>query len=211
MNRDFLLQSLVFFGILFQIHSMKTYLVTLAFLVFSAAMLAQDVFSNKVNSALEKVLRDFPNRFHNIKGEVIEQGKSTTEYRSTVQVPGASTCIVIRATDTKKDVYSWSCTALTTEDFIEAKNKFREIYGQIENTIIKIEGEKPFIITGQYETPSEDKKETTIIFELLPAAGELKKLRVGLSLQSEIKGWKVSLSVSDNDRKEDGQGAITDN
>jgi hypothetical protein len=190
---------------------MKTYLITLAFLIFSAAMLAQDVFSNKVNSALEKVLRDFPNRFHNIKGEVIEEGKSATEYRSTVQVPGANTCIVIRATDTKKDVYSWSCTALRTEVFIEAKNKFREIYGQIENTIMKIDGGKPFIITGQYETPSEDKKETTILFELLPAAGELKKLRVGLSLQSELKGWKVSLSVSDNDRKEDGQGAITDN
>ncbi len=158
---------------------------------------------------MKKVLRDFPNRFHNIKGEVIQEGKSTTEYRSTVQVPGTSSCIVIRANDTKKDVYSWSCTALRTEDFNEAKNKFKEIYGQIENTIIKIEGEKPFIITGQYETPLGDKKETAIIFDLLPAVGELKKLRVELSLQSEIKGWKVSLSVSDNDRKDDGQGAIT--
>lgn len=190
---------------------MKTYLVTLSFLIFSAAMLAQDVFTNKVNSALEKVLRDFPNRFHNIKGEIIEDGKSTTEYRSTVQVPGASSCIVTRVSDKKKDVYSWSCTALKTEDFIEAKDKFREIYGQVENTIIKIEGEKPFIITGQYETPSENKKETHIIFELLPATGEIRKLKIELSLQSEIKSWKVSLGVSDNNWKDDEQGAITGN
>ena len=38
---------------------------------------------------------------------------------------------------------------------MQARAKFKEIYDQIENTIIKIEGQKPFILNAQYRTPTE--------------------------------------------------------
>jgi hypothetical protein len=185
----------------------------IAFLIFSASVYPQadDVFSNKVNTALEKVLKDFPNRFHNIKGEILLQGSQTTEYRSTVQVPGAASCVVVRNTQNKNDAYAWTCTAFKTGDFYQAKNKFKEIFDEVENTIIKIDGEKPFIVSGQYASPAEDNKSTAINFDLLPAVGEIKKIKVALVLLKETREWKISLQVCDNDLKDDGKGSLTNN
>ncbi|PWT72631.1 MAG: hypothetical protein C5B59_15300 [Bacteroidetes bacterium] len=176
---------------------------TLAFLsLASVAFTQDDVFSNKTNLALEKVVKDFPNRFHNIKGDLIVQHAQSAEYKSTIQVPGATACI-IKHSAVNADAYSWSCTAMNSHDFVIAKNKFKEIYDQIENTIIKVDGQKPFIITGQYRTPYEEKKLTTVVFELLPAVGEMKKLKIELTLQSISSEWKVSLTVYDSDHKDD--------
>ena len=137
-----------------------------AFLIISFASRAQDVFSNKTNMALEKVVKDFPNRFRNIKGELLVQKTQTAEYRSTIQVPGSTSCIVTKYLVSNNDTYSWSCVAAENRDFNQAKIKFKEIFEQIENTIIKIDGEKPFIISGQYRTPVEDRKSTNIAFDL---------------------------------------------
>jgi hypothetical protein len=192
---------------------MKNIGITIASLVFSYAVFSQteDVFSNKVNTALEKVLKDYPNRFHNIKGEVILEGQQTTEYRSTVQVPGSASCVVTLKNQAKKDDCTWTCTAFKTSDFNLARNKFKEIFDQVENTIIKLDGEKPFILSGQYMAPAVDNKSTSINFELLPAVGEIKKIKVDLILLKNPREWMVSLHVSDNDFKDEGQGSLTGN
>lgn len=190
---------------------MKSIVTSLALVTISATSFAQGAFSNNTSAGLEKVIQDYPNRFKNIKGDVIVNNPQATEYKSTVQIPGAFSCVVTRYSAAKNDAYSWGCTLMKTEDFNTAKNKFKEIFGQIKNSIIRIQGEKPFILNGQYEVPSEDKKFTTVIFELLPSVGEMKKVKVDLSLQYEITGWKILLSVYDLDRKDDQQGSVTGN
>jgi hypothetical protein len=190
---------------------MKNIATSLIVFAISATSFAQGAFSNYTSEGLEKVIQDYPNRFNNIKGEVILENPQTTEYKSTIQIPGAYPCTVTRYNASNNDVYSWGCTLIKTEDFNAAKNKFREIYAQIKNSIIKIQGEKPFILNGQYEAPSERKKFTTVVFELLPAVGEMKKVKVDLSVQYEITGWKVSLSVYDRDRSDEQQGTVSGN
>lgn len=189
---------------------MKSIVTSFSFLIIAASSFAQGAFSNNTSAGLEKVIQDYPNRFKNIKGEVIIENPQTTEYKSIIQIPGASSCIVTRYSGAKNDIYGWGCILLTTEDFNAAKNKFREIYAQIKNSIVKIQGEKPFILNGKYEVPSQGKKFTTVIFELIPAVGEMKKVIVDLSIQYEITGWKVSLSVYDRDRN-DEQGSVNGN
>ena len=190
---------------------MRSIALTFAFFITSIPLIAQNVFSNKTNEVLEKVIKDYPNRFHNIKGDVIVENPQTTEYKSTVQLPGSSNCIVTRYNATHNDVYSWSCTVFESEDFNLAKNKFREVYGQVVNMIIKGESGKPFILSGQYETPTEQKKFTTVIFELLPGVGPMKNLKVDLSLQYELTGWKVLLSVYNRDRNDEERGVVNGN
>ncbi len=187
---------------------MKSLALMIVAAVYSVATLSQSAFSNKVNGALEKVIKDYPNQFHNIKGDVIVQNPQTTQYKSTVVVPGAVSCTVTKYADPKDDSYTWVCV-YQSEDFDQAKNKFKEIFGQIKNTIIKIDGEKPFILSGQYETPNETKKTTSVVFELLPPVGEMKKLKVDLNLQYVVNGWKVSLSVYDKDKKEDETATLS--
>ncbi|HTQ29518.1 MAG TPA: hypothetical protein VMI35_15385 [Puia sp.] len=188
---------------------MRSLAFSVAFLMYTVASPAQDVFSNSTNVALEKVIRDFPNRFHNIRGEVVAQHTKSTEYKSTIQVPGFFSCVVTHYSGADNEAYSWNCTAYQSRDFTLARNRFKEIYDQIENTIIKVDGEKPFIVSGQYRTPYEERKLTNIDFELLPATGEMKNMKIELILQNLQSEWKVSLNVYDGDRKI--EGSVTSN
>jgi hypothetical protein len=182
--------------------TMKSILLTIAFGVRAFFLFAQDdVFSNKTNMALEKVIRDFPNRFHNIKGEMLSQHAQYTDFRSTIQVPGFATSIITKYNIPDSDTYSWSCTAIIAKDFATAKNKYQEIYDEIENTIIKVDGQKPFIVSGQFRTPYEGRKMNNIVFELLPAVGDMKSLKIDLLLEKDLSGWKVVLNVYDGDHK----------
>jgi hypothetical protein len=190
---------------------MKSASLTIALCAIAATSLAQGVFSNKTNTVLEKVIQDYPNRFKNIKAEVIVENPQTTEYRSTVQIPGSTSGVITRYNSSKNDVYSWSSVVFESEDFDEVKNKFKEIFGQIKNSIVRIGGGRPYILSGQYADPSEEKKFTTVLFELLPSAQEMKDLKVDLSIQYTLTKWKISLSVYDREKKDYEQNEMTTN
>jgi hypothetical protein len=190
---------------------MRNSLLTLAPVLLSATLSAQGVFSNKTQAVLEKVIQDYPNHFYNIKGELIGQALQTTRYRSTLQLPGASSCIVILYTASHNESSGWACTVLDSGDFSQAKKKFAEMYNQLRNSIITTGGQKIFILSGQYEEPSEEKKFTHIVFSLLPGVGDMKKLKVELSLQEEGNSWKIVLTVRDRDPKDESQLAMTTN
>jgi hypothetical protein len=122
-----------------------------------------------------------------------------------VEVPGAINCVVTQF-GTRKDAYTWKCDLYEGKDFNRAKDKFNEIYSQIHNTIIKVEGEKPVILNGKYEVPGGDKKFTSIFFHLLPA-GVMEKLKVELTLQNTASDWKITLSVYQQEGQGDFAGA----
>jgi hypothetical protein len=185
--------------------AMRSTILTLAFLLNAAWLFSQeDVFSNKTNIALEKVIRDYPNRFHNIRGDMISQHEQMSEYKSTISVPGASYCSILKYSVANNDVYNWNCTTFNSPNFMQARAKFKEIYDQIENTIIKIEGQKPFILNAQYRTPTELHSFNSINFELLPVVEEMRNLKIDLSLEKESNIWKVKLSVYEGERKFSG-------
>ncbi len=204
MHLDFIYINLGFKSI-----AMRSTILTFALLLNAAWLFSQeDVFSNKTNIALEKVIRDYPNRFHNIRGEMISQHAQMSEYKSTISVPGASYCSIWKYTVANNDNYNWNCTTFNTPNFMQARAKFKEIYDQIENTIIKIDGQKPFILNAQYHTPTELHNTNYISFELLPATEEMRNLKIDLSLEKESNIWKVRLSVYEGDRKYYGSTAV---
>jgi len=187
---------------------MRSILLTATFLLNALWLFSQeDVFSNKTNVALEKVIRDYPNRFHNIKGEMISQHAQVAEYKSTISVPGASYCSIWKYNVSNNELYNWNCVTFNSPNFMQARAKFKEVYDQIENTIIKIEGQKPFILNAQYRTPTELHTMNAISFELLPLTDEMKNLKVDLSLEKELNIWKVKLNVYEGERRINGSTA----
>jgi len=190
---------------------MRNIILTIATVLLSGALMAQGVFSNKTQSVLEKVIQDYPNHFHNIKGELISQVQKTAEYKSTLQLPGSPSCMIVLTGGSEavaSEGYSWTCTVLEAESFEKARERFHDIYGQLSNSIITSGKQKTFILNGQYEDPASDKKSTRVVFSLLPAVGDMKKLRVELLLVNEEKGYKILLSVNDHDPM---LGAVTVN
>jgi hypothetical protein len=163
----------------------------LLFTCLTLTTTAQGVFSNKTNAALKKVIEDYPNHFINIKGDRISAIDLAVNYKSKVVIPGSVNCTLT----SKDDTYSWDCELFTSPDFEKAKSKYNDLYNEIHNTIIKLEGEKPVILNGQYETPEKDRKESSIFFHFLPNTGIIQKLSVELQLQSDGGEWKINLHV----------------
>jgi hypothetical protein len=189
---------------------MRNIILTIATVLLSASLTAQGVFSNKTQAILEKVIQDYPNHFNDIKGELIQQTLQTTEYTSTVQLPGSASSIVTLSTH-QSDNNSWTCVIFKAGNFEKARSSFQQIYEQLRNAIITTAGQKTFILSGQYESPSEEKKASQVVFSLLPGVGEMKKLHVELLLREEEEGWKILLSVNDKAPQQEVQGAVTVN
>ena len=166
--------------------------------ILSASLSAQGVFSNKTQVVLEKVIQDYPNHFNHLRGELIGQASQSARYKSTLQLPGSSSCIVT-VTGAGIQGSGWSCTILETTDFNTAKARFAEIYDQLSNSIISTDEQKTYILSGQYETPAEGRKNTQILFALLPGVGDMKRVRVELTLAQEDADWVLTISVSDRD------------
>jgi hypothetical protein len=162
---------------------------------------AQGVFTNQTNTAIEKVIQDYPNQFRNITGALLVEKQQTADYQSYIQIPGAVSCQVIHYNSSKKEL-CWRAELLQTGNFSEAKTLYKDIYNQIRNSIVKIEGEKPYILNGQYETPDERKRMHSVVFSMLPSVGGMQKLKVELSLLQQATVWKVVIVVHDQDSTE---------
>jgi len=181
---------------------MKNIYTLLVLTLFSTGLTAQGVFTNQTNGALEKVIQDYPNKFRNIKGNLLSSNPQEEEYRSSINIPGALATSVIQFNIPEGHALCWQSTLYATHTFDDATIKFRELFGQIKNTIIKMEGERPVILNGKFESPLEEKKLTTIYFDILPATSATQKIKVDLTLEKEADSWKIVLSVYDKSRKE---------
>jgi uncharacterized protein involved in tolerance to divalent cations len=172
---------------------------TLAFMIALPVYISgQGVFTNQTSTALQQVIGDYPNHFRNIQGDLLSSEPQSTDYTSKVLIPGALNAVVTRYnTAVDKDIYSWKCLLTESEDFDVISKKYKELYNQIKNSIIKIDGQKPFILNGTYETPTEDKKFATSEFYLLPSTGAMRKLKVELTLEYYVTEWKMALAVYD--------------
>lgn len=174
---------------------MKNICLPFLLLALNFSVEGQGVFSNKTNTALQKVIEDYPNKFRNIIGDKINSDHRVTDYHSRIEVPGAMTSTVSHYNSTKTEGYSWKAELFESNSFEQSSQRFKEVFENIKNTIVKIEGMSPVILNGKYEYPAEDKKQTTIAFHLLPANGELQKLKVELSIRQQNNGWKIMLTV----------------
>src|SRR5690349_17876822 len=180
---------------------MKTVILALLMVTSLVETRSQSVFSNGTNSALEKVIQDYPNKFGNIKGALISENLQAASYESNVKIPGSLSCTISQTNFTNKKLFSWRAELYVASTFSEASDKYAELYKQIKNMIIKVQGAKPYILNGQYEAPSPDKNFQSVILNLLPASGELQNVKVEISLESQAGKWKIHLTIYD-DRNE---------
>lgn len=187
-------------------------LVLLTFIsLFSITASAQLKLSlaNGIANDVKKVIEDYPNRFINLMGEIITQHPQSTDYQCNFKVNGAEEAFVTRYSS-KKEVCSWEALMLTTESFDKAKQKFKSLYTQLHNLSVKL-GTITYKLKGDYQSPAEEKKFTTVLFSLEPNAETAKKLKIEISMQYiEPMEWKVKIAVYDRDREDDERGQTWD-
>jgi hypothetical protein len=159
-----------------------------------------------IRNDITKIIQDYPNHFSHITGEELVKNPQSTDFRSAVTLEGSEECIVTRYSSSKKEVYSWKASMLTTEDFETARKKFKSLYSQLNNITVHFTGGAPCQFKGSYEDPTEAKKFTSIILSCNPGNESIKNLKIELLMEYELMERKVKIllyerETEDNERK----------
>ncbi len=182
-------------------------LTIISFLFLNSSAQLKLPLANGIAGDVKKVIEDYPNRFINLMGEVINQHPQSTDYYCNFKVNGAEEAFVTRYS-AKKEVCSWEALMLTTEHFDKAKQKFKSLYNQIQNMTVMFGG-IVYKLNGVYNSPDEAKKFTSVLFSFEPTNAAATKLKIEVSMQYiEPMEWKVKLMVYDRDREDDERGQI---
>jgi hypothetical protein len=181
----------------------------LSLTISAAAQLKLPVL-NGIAPDVEKVIKDYPNHFNNLQGELIIQNPQSTDYQCNFKVNGAEQVTVTQYTSKKVVVSSWQALMLTTESFEEAKKKFRALFGQLNNLSVRLENTDLLHLKGTYETPSEAKKFTSVVLSFDNGDENMKKLKVEILMTYEPMEWKVQVLVYDREREDNERGVIVE-
>lgn len=168
--------------------------------------------ANALTGDIKKIVEDYPNHFANFKGELLAENIQSAEYSCNCDVSGAEESTITSYSSKGNSVYSWQATMFTTDDFDKGKQKFRSLFNQLNNLASKPFGEKTFHLKGNYESPKEEKKFTSILFSFSPQDESVKKLKVELIIQYyEPMEWKVKILIYNREREDDERGKVIEN
>lgn len=156
---------------------------------------------------VKKVIADYPSHFDHIRGEQIAEHPQSTEYRCNFNVNGAEESSITRYSS-NKIIYSWEAVLLTTESFEKARQKFKSVFSQLNNLSADIGESRNIRFRGKYESPEEEQKFTSIVFQAEPETEMSKKVKMELSLQFHAPmEWKVKVLVYDQEREDAESGS----
>lgn len=171
----------------------------------STAQFKQTRSSGDLSADLKKVILDHPNQFRNIIGDAIIENPQSTDYRCTLAIDGAEECYITKYSSDEKAIYSWQALMLTTENFNEAKRKFKYLFDRFNNMSVVSSWLK-----GTYEAPVEEKRFTSVIFSITPSDVSSEKLKVEIVMQNEGMEWKVRVLVYDREREDEEETGIVE-
>ncbi len=156
---------------------------------------------------LKKVIRDQPNHFSSMIGDIIAEHPQSTDYECKLAVSNTEENYITRYSSLK-EIYSWQALVLTTESFEKAKQKFRALYNQLNNLAVPLDNGSTLHFKGSYTTPAEESKFISVLLNGEPEAKNPGKLVLELSLQFyQPMEWKVKVLVYDREREDAEKGA----
>ncbi len=166
--------------------------------------------ANGFTADMKKVIEDYPSRFIHLMGEVKAQHEQSTEYYCNLKINGAEEATITRYSSKREGVVSWEAVMFTTDDFEDAKKKYKNYFNQLNNLGVTL-GKDHFKLRGVYEIPSDENKFNSVLFAIEPTAPDIKKVKVELTLQYKAPmDWQVKVLVYDKEREDGEQGRAED-
>ena len=181
---------------------LKAKALTLLFVVFTvfAGHTQIKLFNNspEFRQALDKIMSDYCNQFRNLKGEEMVNNPESTEFTSTVTLPGSEECIIVQMRNTKHETRAFQALMLSAEEFETASKKYKQLFAQLQNASVRLDnGGGRYVVKGEMEKPSEEKDFVSTIFDITPATNFNKNIHIELSMSYEMMEWKVRIAVYD--------------
>ncbi len=194
------------------IKSVKAPVLITIFFLFQQPVTAQlklpVTVASQLAADIKTIIKDYPNNFHNLTGELLKEHPQSSDYQCTAPVHGAEENFITRYS-AKKEKCSWQALMLTTESFDKARQKFKSLYNQLNNLSADAGGTTTVRFRGKYEQPQEEKKFTTVIFSPDPAAGYAAKLKMEISMQFHAPmEWQVWVMLYNSEKEDEERGSI---
>src|ERR1043166_3364045 len=179
----------------------------------SGSLLAQSgfIFVNNLINDMRKVIEDYPNCFANIRGDIIVKNPQSVEYGCSIKVSGTEESSITLYSSKSNNSCSWQAIMLTTDDFIEAKKKYKTIYDQLHNQELNLDGNNALRLKGVYDEPKDEKKFISTLLSLSPGDERFKGLKVEILLQYELMEWKLKVLAYNKEKEDDERGKRIDN
>ncbi|HEX6332606.1 MAG TPA: hypothetical protein VFZ78_00180 [Flavisolibacter sp.] len=165
------------------------------------------VTNNDLRNALQKVLSDYPNHFSGIKGEVLHENPQTVEYGTLLEFKTAEENTITKYIS-PRSIYSWQAVMLTTEEYEEARKKYRWLYDQLRVMTVNLDNGYSYSLSGRFEEPAESRKFSGSVFTLTPASSGHPKVKVEITMQFYFPEWKVGISVYEKEREDSERGPL---
>ena len=197
-------------ALLLKFHLMKPLTATFIFILFVFSLSAQVIpIKNAFQTDIAKVISDYPNGFKNIIGDETIQNPQSIEFECLVTVKDAIKCRLIKYSSNLKDIYSWEADMIKTDDFEVASKKFRELYNALQHLSVNINGSTA-VFKGDYITPSEATKFSTIVLDAGDKIPEFKSLKLALILETDMLEWVIKIQVYEKEREDKDKGPAID-
>lgn len=170
------------------------------FTVFTPGHAQIKLFTNSpgFGQALDKIMADYCNQFRNLRGESLTDNPESSEFASTIQLPGAEECTIIQMSNTKHETRAFQALMLSTEDFETASKKYKQLFNQLHNASVHLDnGSAYYTVKGEMDIPKDENKITSTVFNISPNTSFNKNVHIELSMAYELMEWKVRIAVYD--------------
>jgi hypothetical protein len=145
--------------------------------------------------AIEAVLHDFPNNLRHITGELLLAQGEIDNYVSTIEPPGAESCVITRYHSHSDSTASWQAKMYSGEDFDKASDAYHAIYKQLQSCYLLLPDSSMVFLKGQWEPAREEITFTTSTLRLNTGDERYQEVQVELELLYQVTKWVVNINI----------------
>jgi len=154
----------------------------------------------------KKVIRDYPNQFRHLQGELLQEKNQSTDYDLNFPFGSVEKAVITRYSSKGKPVVACEALVVTTENFADAARKYHSIYATFNNMAVKMDNGVTFYLKGTYEAPVEEVRFNSSMLVFEKPEPYVSKMKVEVSMQYEFMEWTVRVKIYDRDREDAEQG-----
>ncbi|HEV9037518.1 MAG TPA: hypothetical protein VGQ51_12880, partial [Puia sp.] len=146
-------------------------------------------------TAIDSILRDFPNNLRHITGDLVMAQGEFENYASMVQLPGSADCIITRWHSTGDTTASWQAKMYSGGDFNAAEKCYHQLYRQLKGCYMRLQDSSLVYLSGEWNPAKEEAAFTSSTLRLGIDDWRYSKVEVELELVYQLADWAVQINI----------------
>lgn len=155
--------------------------------------------------AVEHILGDFPYNYKHITGDLLLSEGYLSQFTSTVQLPGAESCLIAHYHSGLDTTASWQALMYRSTDYKDAVKEYRRLFHQLKGCKLKMVDGSAFFLDGELEQPTEDADFVTSMLKLQTADERFREFKVELEMLYKMDQYEWIININMVSKKKDSE------